>query len=67
MITIASSLAKKVGNPAGTSRVCSNRRSREDKYGCCTSVTTIGRICTKAQPICNRGRLRNELLQLWGF
>jgi len=60
----ASSLAKETRNSAaGTSRACSNKESRKNKYDYCKSEST-GRVHTKVQPIYNGSKSRKKLLQL---
>ena len=65
---IVSNLTKEVGDFSTmcASRAYSNRRSWENKCGHYKPKLT-GRVCAKAQPICNRGRPRKKLLQLWGI
>jgi len=36
-----------------TSRACSNKGNRENKYGCDKSTTTVERVCTKMWHICH--------------
>jgi len=49
IVVIASILAKEVRDFSivNIDRTCSNRRSGEDKYSHCTSVTIVGRVYTK--------------------
>ena len=55
-IAIASSLAKNVGDSASTSRACSYKGNRENKYGCGKSTTIVDRICASMWHICHEYR-----------
>jgi len=57
MIATASSLAKEArGSTAGINRICSDEKSRENKYG--NSISKLAdRVCTLVGPIYHGSRL----------
>ena len=62
---MVSSLAKKVrGSTADTDRICSNRRSRENKHGN-SMPESVGSVCASTGPIYHEGgSWKQKLLQL---